>query len=174
MWRRSRTIPCTRRKQCVYVGNGWKCVNEVPLRPRKAAIKMMDHESRKRCNHHHNHHHHQQGWGWWSGGGLVGGAMAYLPNWGRPVTARCPFLFRRPCRIQPRHHRSLVRRACPPTSTGGVAGITEDGSCYAHPNTFRAERDGRFNWSSYRTVVLHVTEPERSVIVALFLPPYYY
>ena len=36
-------------------------------------------------------------------------------------------------------------------------------------NTFRAERDGRFNWSSYRTVVLHVTE--RGVIVALFLPP---
>ena len=40
-----------------------------------------------------------------------------------------------------------------------------------HPNTFRTERDGRFNWSywsSYRTVVLHVTE--RGVIVALFLP----
>jgi len=66
---------------------------------------------------------------------------------------------------------SLVRRVH--TIHRGVAGITEDGSCYAHPNTFRAERDARFNWSSYRTVVLHVTEPEHGVIVALFLPPYY-
>lgn len=70
-------------------------------------------------------------------------------------------------------HPPVLDEACPPQGRT-VAGSTEDGSCYcmpmhAHLNTFRAELDGRFNWSLCRTVVLHVTE--RSVIVAPFLPP---
>lgn len=101
--------------------------------------------------------------------GLVGGgAMVDLPTASSSETVSVSFsaiAYRRPCRIQPRYHLFLGE-ACP--HHRGVAGITEDGSCYAHPNTFRAERDGRFNWSSYRTVVLHVTE--RGVIIAPFLP----
>jgi len=64
----------------------------------------------------------------------------------------------------PRHACRLVRRV-----HRGVAGSTENGGCYAHPNTntFQAERDGRFNWLSYHYCVAC---RRAGVIVALFLP----
>jgi hypothetical protein len=158
MWRRSRTIPCARRKGGVrihiaYVGNGrgWKCVCEsskVALRPRKAAIKMMDHESHvaKRCNQHpSNIHHHQQGWGGEREAGLVGGAMVrcmgapYLPNWGRVQSSLSlsVFLFRFGNRVpdaMPDYNQgttcSLVRRV-----HRGVAGST-DGRKLLYPSEY--------------------------------------
>jgi len=152
MWRRSRTIPLRLAQGRTYtlcvcrgmVVDGNVCESsKVALRPWKAAIKMMDHESHeaKRCNQHQhpsNIHHHEQGWGGWREGGLVGDAMVrcmhgapYLPIWGGcPVIAETlsvSVLFRQSrsgwhAGLQPNQGAtcSLVKRV-----HRGVAGSTE-------------------------------------------------
>lgn len=124
-----------------------------------------DHESRKRCNHHHQT---SSGWSW----RVVGGPLVRV--WMRGGGARWCEMVHLPIgeAVQLFRFGNCVPETLP--DRYNQAGITEDGSCcssYAHPNTFRAERDGRFNWSSLSLCLLHVTEPERGVIVVCAFSP---
>ena len=101
--------------------------------------------------------------------------MVHLPKW-RPVQSfvRIRPLFRfvfgfgnRVPETMPDSTRqgttcSLVRRVV--YIHRGVAGITEDGSCYAHPNTFRrAERDGEIQLVIISHCLLCCMSPSPSV-----------
>jgi hypothetical protein len=88
----------------------------------------------------------------------------------RPRAARFVFGYRVPAQTMPdttkgTTTRSLVE-AC--AHHRGVAGITEGTEAVVPIRILFGRsvmRDGRFNWSSYRTVVMHVTEVGRGVHV---------
>jgi hypothetical protein len=149
-----------------YVGNRWKWCEKRVVALRRGRPQSID-ESRIIKS--------PQGWGEGERDelGLVG-AMVIMNRLSVRVGGRRPVIaLRFDSAIAFRNHAGYgySTTKAPVVFHRGVAGSTEDGRCYAHPNTFRAEHDGRFNWSSYHTCRVACRRAWRNCL-RFFTPPY--